>query len=400
MVRELTQNRTSHDHPIKEDYSEQGASLLIVLITVMLIFSFASILIFTALNSTLQFNKTEEQIQAVHLAEMGIEHFEAIARSELSSINWNDIEQNPFEASFIAAFITNNLPTTEIILSSADFSYKLSFLGATNLDDNTIQLKYSSYGMAHDTSKRITGKMNISLNSTPITHPCGAGGCSFPPDGWVDGTDIVTDGTVNVERRQTITTGHFTVGGDLNTKTGGATNLTINGDLTVMGTSNFDNHSTITVNNGDGYFQDSVNIDNQAHLIINNGAGIFGSNLTIFNQGSMQISGGPSYFNEITLKNNSTFKIKGDAYFAGNINGIKDNGNGAALCVDGTVFLKTGLNETERDIISPFAGTCDTLNPKNGFYAKNVVTINQIVLPSAPIQDGSVTFNFDEVEYE
>lgn len=71
--------------------NEQGSTLIVTLLTIVVILIFSGVLINTTLNSAAQINKTEQDIQATHLAEMGVTYFHEALTEEINKIKKKDV---------------------------------------------------------------------------------------------------------------------------------------------------------------------------------------------------------------------------------------------------------------------------------------------------------------------
>ena len=81
---------------MKIRYNERGGALLVVLLLVVVFKVVGMGLLTMNISAAKQFNKKEEQVQARHLAEMGVLHYKAEVKQTV-----DDYHQNAFEYVYI-----------------------------------------------------------------------------------------------------------------------------------------------------------------------------------------------------------------------------------------------------------------------------------------------------------
>lgn len=358
--------------------NNRGAALLTTLLIIILIFSFSSVLIFTALNSSKQTKISENQIQATNLAEMAVMYFKEYALSQIDSAEnlvkaYQITNLNATNEQVIQFFCTKlqlanlgNVPIT----SDPSFSAKISNVTVNKSNCNELLVRFVSEGNFKGYSKEIDGSFIIK-NNTIITGDSGISTvfpkipsnylttCNSLDDCYATNNVVVT-GNTTIEKKDSLT----------------INGLYIDGSLDMSGT-----HSDLYIPKGNFYV---------------NGATIIG------NQSTITVGAGNAYFKTITGSTNATIIIYGDAYIYGDVTNFKtSSGNQLFVNITGTVYVSesSDLPANYQDYCnrSMSRGICAS----NYKYIKDAPATNpDIAIPKTTEADWSLDEPSFNIEYK
>lgn len=359
-------------------YSNQkGYTLLVTLATILVIFIFTTVLFSTNINNALQLNRTEDNVQTTHLAEMGLEFFQNVLTYSLNNTDLaNEDTINDAKSSLESAMVNDlqGIGITNVETPSPDNNQYYQFkVGIPDNEDTYYKVSYK-FSVETDEIIRLTYKLTSGNKNIIETQPyqveqkdltwikgSGIGTPGNPPSQPIatDPSDPIcedADPPCNVYDYNGDKDGvNITLEGD--NKSDATTtvgNLYTEGDLTLEGQGT---NSPSLVTFGDLYVKGTITLDN--HTVIN-------------------VQDGSAYFNTIDAKPNSQTTVLGNAYFYGEVNGLTGGGNSAGgMCIEGTAYLADSTNLTENDIILiPEDTNCDVYDGLSGIRAYNVSTVD------------------------
>ncbi len=284
--------------------NERGSALLLVLL-LLLVFSILGVgLLSMNISAAKQLNKKEEQVQARHLAEMGVLHYKAEVKKMIenhnviikgfnnSSISKEQLEE---KISLQKNIFCSNLVKKSMIKED---EYKVSLAETPNcLDSGEINLLAISIGKPGSIGEaKIEAKLTFTIPSTPI-EVIGGG------DGGNQGGIGVTPETPSPGKVD-------------NFQIERGTNPSIAGDITIMKklTSKPGNHDTNIYFRNNLYIDGEIQINNHACIIVGedfslNKVSKWGPKVNIFIYGNAYL---PSGFNVI-----KKIFVDGDVYIGG-----------------------------------------------------------------------------------
>ncbi|MBM6619761.1 hypothetical protein [Bacillus suaedaesalsae] len=146
--------------------NEQGSTLIITLLTIVVILIFSSVLINTTLNSAAQINKTEQDIQATHLAEMGVSYFHEAIKTEINRMKEEGI---PLSVANVTEMV-NRIVNNEIVIEEG-YSFLLKLEDTRPYYDSQLKeivIAYQSIGIIKESEriervitdrKKLSGKL-------------------------------------------------------------------------------------------------------------------------------------------------------------------------------------------------------------------------------------------------
>lgn len=254
--------------------NEQGAALVLVLVTIVVIGIFSTVLIAQITNTTKQVSLTKKDIQTTHIAEMGMKYF----RSRMVQI-YNSFQSNnnhDFEAAYTyveenvgQAFPNNEQNQFEMPLSNAKQSSKfrihdVSF--AKNIMDKKIIISYRSTGHVRDYTRTLQETIVLTLqgdsgleeledldpatdesytehqteSECTVKQTKGNKEITYEGNQWFNCSETDTDFTSNLD------------------------NVTITGTAYFSGDVSIGNKSTIYVE-GDAYIEELITFSNSSH---------------------------------------------------------------------------------------------------------------------------------------
>ncbi|WP_070120829.1 hypothetical protein [Bacillus marinisedimentorum] len=308
---------------------EKGSALLTVLLMISIIFIFGAVLASSAISGMKQTKMSERDIQAIHLAEMGIAQFRKNPSQSLNSTG-------PF-------YINGKDPASATALK---YSYQFENVSR---DTRTGFFSLTSAGTSHGITRRIDVSGTLYDGNTP---PCDG---PFAPDCYVE---------EDAEVSQSVITG---------------------GDMTVC------NKANLEIKNGSLFVGEMLYLShnaggaNSSSIIVEENA-YFRSGITMLQQNSLIVKGDAYFYNPyIDLKGSKLQPCppekQADSNGQGSPNVNKsgngnENGNKGLVCVEGTLFYPEGEELLERKTLAENT-TCGSLGPgiERGIFARSFEAI-------------------------
>lgn len=346
---------------------ENGYALIITLLVIVIIFLFASMLMSSVLTSRKQFNKSEERIQMIDIAEMGVTHYATMIENEIDRINGQLKKEYPIESikkdtmqqisnSYLNDFCTRLFKIDEISLLTKDvesFAYKVhKKAGDVQSCKNAISkneplvISFASTGSVNSSEKTIKGLVTISsqVSGPPIIEIGNSTG------GNGTGAGDNKDWLMDLENKN----GFLHVNKGVKPKEKDEliyySNTSFNGEVKVNG-------GKVTVNRSAVF----TNVfDENGGIFTIKGHALFEKMVDMAGNGQVLIFGNAKFIN-LKIAGNGLIKINGDAYFEGNVD-LKNHKQ--HICVNGKVYIK-GIEESTFPVCagwnpeSPGSGTND-----------------------------------------
>ncbi|RBW71583.1 pilus assembly PilX N-terminal domain-containing protein [Bacillus taeanensis] len=338
--------------------NQQGAALVIVLITITVFTIVGATVMSSTLNTTKQTIITEENIQGTHLAEMGVDYYKAkIEKSLIQLNNLNNIQQEIQKA----------------MDYNSDFSFKIENIVMTETSLPTkdiLEITFDSKGYKEEKQigKTIKGSIYLKKPFNPSDEESpGESAENFPrpPTTYTERTS----NNIGNQAEETITT-DTRVDGNLNLET--RNNLNVYADLYVDGKTILYNDSKLFIHET-GFFNGKMELKNSSQLTVHND-GYFNEGLELKNDGIITIKGNAYFYNLIqqmlTVYNSGQIIIDGDAYFYNSESNFADIKSNAIICIKGTLHYNT-LPPSDI-ILSP---SCPSTG--QGIYAQKIEPVTE-----------------------
>lgn len=342
----------------KRSRNEHGYTLIYALLSIVLIFIFATVLVTANLNSSKQINISENKVQTTHLAEMGLQFFnealkytlsQPLSEEERKSIKTIEDAKNN-----LVVRLNSNLENMGVTLTSEDNSFYEFRIDLPNNLNTYYKVTYKFFVTADSSGStviRLIYKLTSGNPSIAETQPYQQEDKDFL---WTAGGGISLPGSTIPKP----------VAGSPEECGGSPCDVYANGSISIpmkaeMEVLNFYSEGSITLNNfsalvtgGNFYVKGILTLDNFSYI---------------------NVSGGSAYFNDIDSKPNAKTIVKGDAYFYGNDDGkLIGNGNSAFMCIQGTAYLEQNSN-IKPDHINDLKGAdCEASGLKSGIWADEV----------------------------
>ncbi|PKR76937.1 hypothetical protein CEY16_14115 [Halalkalibacillus sediminis] len=284
-------------------HNQQGAALVVVLMTIALIMIFTTVMMNSILSSAKQNQIIESNYRSTHLAEMGARY---IHHNILIYVKENDYD-HPQDLSNMQQFVENKISSVTVDENHEDRTFEL--IGDISSEDNgdSIRILYTVAGHDGDFTEELNITLSLDLGDGSVgsSDEWDEVSETFPdppenPDHTFDEQqdwskkDCPTDenGSYYLDQGGTVDKCDMTTG-----------DFYSNGDLVIEG----NDKSSLTIN-GTGVFQ-GVGINNKTNLQINGNAFI-NAKLTSQNNpnsqylscGSSRFKGGIDYRGEFSVK--------------------------------------------------------------------------------------------------
>lgn len=262
--------------------NEKGYALVLVLLIITIIFTFALSLSGMAISARKQFNKTEEINRATDLAEMGVAHYEALLTKLVK--NANDEARQKVQSAVEAASENPNYP-----IPSYDYEFNAALSrDVTNNDLLAIAVdELNSYEISNPLISRQTEKILI----------------TFKSEGKTDNEEKMLNGTLTIDKNKISRSGELVPDQD-------AFDFMESDDFEIKGGKQIETYPAST------YFNSTLTLKGNTTLIIK----------------------GDTFFNsDVTLKGGDTIFVYGDAIFNKSSSPII-KGNKSKICILGTPY--------------------------------------------------------------
>ncbi len=354
--------------------NEKGSALLTVILTVTLLFIFGAVLATSTINGIKQTKLSERDIQAAHLAEMGIEHFRKSPEETLASIG-------PF---FVAGKDAANTDGK---------AYSYQYENVTR-NEGTGRFSFTSVGKSFGKEKRIdVAGVFYDGNTSPCDGPYGPD-CYLESDRTVNHT-VITEGDMSICNKTNI---EITDG---SLYTGGTLYLTHN--------AGGKNSSSITIEK-DGYFSEGLSMLQQNSLIVKGDAYFFNTDIDLTGD-KININDCPPPIEEDEKDNNRNrngdnggialdFVNQVNSFLT--VNRASAAGNTGLLCVEGTLFYPEDQSIPSDVVTNNLSAseTCGSLTPNNekGIWAREYQAIPRSSFPE--IFKGFPIIMVEQVNYQ
>lgn len=301
--------------------NEKGGALLLVLLTITLLSIFSLGLLYQLHASSSQFSKTEKQIQARNVAEMGLQHVRELVRTYRDDFPLNVEETKKDLQDTILKYAWIN----EIDNSQMKTQYSL-FFNYFSIEDNSFQVGVESVGEVGNESYTVDETLKFTL---------------FGDEGWrsLEGLDTDTQlpgyiqnsedqfktkyktSTCNARDEYICESNQQFVADKVQLKNG--VKLTINGNLALNRGIDLKKDSLLTIN-GDFYSGKDDNkkniVGNKATIIVNGNAYLPKNNLNMKHP-KICISGSTNYPDPIPIDSCSYMDTLGDKEYGVYVSG-------------------------------------------------------------------------------
>jgi hypothetical protein len=275
--------------------NEKGASLVVVLITIFVVFIFGLSLASMSLSARLQINNTEKQNVATDLAEMGISYFnqridqvvltanETVKQLTLTKLNNNELNLAGVEAFYSKEFcveVEKNILIEKSKISPVQIdekrSFEISFKTDPNVQidcqraSNELQVKFSSKGTDDTHTKTLEGVKYIVKSLVQIDDGNGDSRLPVsslePPDANTyisifidDKNDFKNDNDSRIVNHNARVINEFHLSGK--------EELYLNKNVIFNGPFKLSGQSTVTIN-GDAYFHEEIDVKGNGDICI------------------------------------------------------------------------------------------------------------------------------------
>lgn len=264
--------------------NEQGQALVIALLAITLVVILGTSLMSSTLTSRKQINQSELKVQAIDLAEMGVDHY--VVAIETAINKDGDPLSNINEIQFKPNYFLYENPSVQYIIEP-DLCKKIK--------EDEIVCEFTSIGKAHEHEHKVNGTIGIKrLPPSP----------EIPTPPRIEDDDNGDNSSYEMKDSIIIDKTHVdeTIAKSLYVKNKidikNHSSLSVDGHLIIKGDLILDTKSDITVKNDAAFHGQTINLDTHANILIN-------ENAFFFNQ--------PSF----SMKNNSSITINKNAYFYG-----------------------------------------------------------------------------------
>lgn len=219
---------------MRHNKNELGGALVMVLLLVLVFTILGMGLLTMNISAAKQFNKKEKQVQARHLAEMGVLHYQAIVKKEVeNSVANNDFDINNLQ-NRISGF--SNLKGDNYNVRGINSVY--------NVINKELSLEITSEGNSGSTMKEINATIIVEV---PLENKIGDGGNNAPPKP-PSGDVQVKNGDFTIMNGPTEQYGgSLHVKGNLKVEPGNGANVIIHKDLFVEKKIDIPNHACMVV---------------------------------------------------------------------------------------------------------------------------------------------------------
>lgn len=279
----------------------KGYALVTVLLTVVLIVTVSTVLMSSVLSSRKLVNISEEEMQAIDLAEMGVIHLETAINNFITSEITSDLEKNILyeEIKLLINSIKGNI--------DKEHTYKTE-LYSSNEDKLKFEVRIT--GEAHGKPHFITVKFELEKDP--------GGGIFFPksPHELTENYDEIIHGPLPLTKNSL---GSLLVYGNVSTQNKHA-NLNVGNHLYVLGGIELNSQSELNIAEGGHLYVDNIlKIKNKAKVIIKSG-NLYANN-------------------KIELEAHAVLEVYGDAYIKEEVTFNKNN---SKICISGTTRIWDG----------------------------------------------------------
>lgn len=389
--------------------NEKGGALLIVLIMMVFFVIIGMTLLSRNLTANKQFTSKEEQVQARHLAEMGVQYYKAVLNRKLVKFN-NDKSFIVYKDKLIdhqksllnyKSRLCNLVTEIPLALHESETGrYKLE--STITCEDDKIKIDLNSIGKVNGTDKQVSALLLISSESEndsvdndelvrevpnkPISpasmkqvftlDEIGNASAVSVIHGITNQNPFTTNafiellGSLDMQKKSDWTfNDHLVVNGSMAMKTAGAniSELKVKKGLYIGGALHTANHNIIKID-GDLTIRGNVEIGTKSEILVRGNA-LFSSVVEV-------------------VDTHAQVTIGQDAYFMHPVKNVK---NKASLCVKGSPYL---WKNNEWVSYSPsdngyhyFDLTClGTASPNNGNVADSYGSYNWVLQPGLNIQ--------------
>jgi hypothetical protein len=152
--------------------NEKGSTLIITLLTITVIVMFSTVLISTTINSSLQINKTEQDIQATNLAEMGVVYFNEAFSNVITSMESLEV---PFTLENVEDQVMTLIVTGQVMVTP-NYQYTIQIDDPYYDEEKKVFIiPYSSIGTIQQPSQKDVERK--------LTDYKTVGGAIIPPGG-------------------------------------------------------------------------------------------------------------------------------------------------------------------------------------------------------------------------
>lgn len=376
---------------MKHSQSEKGMALLWVLIIIIVFSILGTIVITLSVNNATQVDKTEQDMQAVDLAEMGVMYYKnkailqvdkstndaitaAISKiqSENASIQaYNEQPKNknnqkayiPIEASTVLprlSITANSFLPTDLLIGTAipvndstDFSYTINNQNAT-LSGYQVTIDFVSFGQGRDDDATIDGNftfdidqlvntyfsnggtVGVSLSDMYLSSPTSLSECDY--SSLVESNCSYVEDIPNLKQKS-LNNITALIDGNVGLKSGN-TSLTNQSFLYIVGIGDFNNlnggisHSKLYVgSNADFGNLNANNGINSSNLDIRGNANFNDNVQGGINSSTIYVGQSLTFYKNVSTLNDSTIYVKENLHFKKGLDSITNS----KICVGGTV---------------------------------------------------------------
>ncbi|MBO8157114.1 MAG: pilus assembly PilX N-terminal domain-containing protein [Bacillaceae bacterium] len=298
--------------------SSRGSALIMVLIIFTVFTILGTTLFASNINQNIQINRSNNNLQAVNLAEMGIAHFQEIVNSYVED------HQESLTIYSLYDWVEDYIDGIghELIMDipeeGSDYSYIVNNF-QLSLINNMLEISFNSTGIAYSEFKTMSGKMIFQSGS-------GTGSGTDPGDSDIDESEwgVGDDEEYDNEESGNVN-GDYVSNGDTlftrNVSTNYDTSIEIYGNATFEKNVNANGSSSYIYIQDDGIFMDSLKLNNYETYLEVGGNSLF-EDQTHINGSSSYIEVGQDalFKSAVNLNNYQThIHIGGSAGFEGDV---------------------------------------------------------------------------------
>lgn len=345
--------------------NEKGYALVTVLLTVVLIVTVSTVLMSSVLSSRKLVNISEEEMQAIDLAEMGVKHFTSELEDILSEIN-STPEKYPNKNNIDETIIEqlNNKFSNEFTVNNNEkYKYKVKDINKSR-ENNNINFTFTSTGEVNNGTR--LQKKDITGNLSILVHPANSDENIFDDPklkdklcktGEKESYEITYDNKV-----YTVYPSGFTIGKD-----------TIDGNIITCGLE-VHKKPEKAIFYGDlivlGDIKQNV-ISNLPKITINGNTRF--DSLEIRTNGEFIVNGDFAKFTKLNVKNHTNTKINGDIF-------IKDLQlwPNARLEVTKNAYICNKNDKGELKVHGTLSNSCETPPTSNDSF--RLVLLNDLTV--------------------
>lgn len=334
--------------------NENGYTLILSLLAILLIFAFSTVLISGILNSRLQFNNSEHIIQQRDVAEMGIIHYATMIENKIKEINERGFAYNPeisqeenqrnYQRDFCGQLFTNDILSVSKSINH-HASYVVTMENENNPETKCINQDHfeiyinSASTIDGDSHYTLNGNIAITLN---IDNDGSDEGNEDDDLDWIN--EVLNHDGFKEENQSIVESGKNTLTFPTNTYFKGSITMSGTNKLTISGSAFFDNSITLSGNDdifisGHAYFDQSVTLSGNSLIDIETNA-YFNTDLKFSGNNTIRIGNNAYFAGNIILSGSADLIVFGDAYFENRIDSNEKN-----ICVKGNAFYKESNGE-------------------------------------------------------